>query len=174
MVQKYSRLGPRFTSDSEIVSIMEATQTTKTSYTPQDRSYGPSSSLALPNCLDQTIIAPALSATTGEYGSVKDIRLVRQLVPADIDGPAAAVYGKVYRIFDIKATFLGASVFQNGLIEGVTSNAPQACGTRRYYISAAGAACAFVVALGLQWKKIEKRPGATATSKDVEAVPEKS
>ncbi|KAI1498097.1 major facilitator superfamily domain-containing protein [Biscogniauxia marginata] len=97
------------------------------------------------------------------------------------------------------------TVFQNGLIEGVTRDAPQldpaifinsgasqirevlaAMGQEdaieavlsaymqglrnTYYISAAGAAAAFLVALGLQWKKIEKNPGATAAaaSKDVE------
>ncbi|KAI5923532.1 major facilitator superfamily domain-containing protein [Camillea tinctor] len=99
------------------------------------------------------------------------------------------------------------TVFQNGLIDGVTRNAPQldpnifinsgasqirqvlaAMGQEdaveivltaymqglrnTYYISAAGAACAFLVALGLQWKKIEKHPTSGA-SRDIEAVPEK-
>lgn len=57
--------------------------------------------------LDQTIIAPALGAITGEYGSVKDIGWYGSsyLLTSTALQP---LYGKIYRIFDIKYSFLGA------------------------------------------------------------------
>lgn len=100
------------------------------------------------------------------------------------------------------------TVFQNGLVDGVSRNAPQLdptlfinsgahdipdvlaaigqadalvavltaymAGLRNtYYISAAASAAAFFVALGLQWKKIEKKQSATAPKDgNVEAGPD--
>ncbi|KAI1380392.1 MFS general substrate transporter [Hypoxylon crocopeplum] len=57
--------------------------------------------------LDQTIIAPALGAITGEYGSVGDIGWYGSsyLLTSTALQP---LYGKIYRIFDIKYSFLGA------------------------------------------------------------------
>ncbi|KAI1100595.1 MFS general substrate transporter [Jackrogersella minutella] len=72
--------------------------------------------------LDQTIIAPALGAITGEYGSVKDIGWYGSsyLLTSTAFQP---VYGKVYRIFDIKYAFLGAvAVFEAGSL--VSAAAP--------------------------------------------------
>lgn len=64
--------------------------------------------------LDQTIIAPALGAITGEYSSVKDIGWYGSsyLLTSTALQP---LYGKVYRIFDIKFSFLGAvALFELG------------------------------------------------------------
>ncbi|KAI0888031.1 MFS general substrate transporter [Annulohypoxylon maeteangense] len=64
--------------------------------------------------LDQTIIAPALGAITGEYGSVKDIGWYGSsyLLTSTALQP---LYGKIYRIFDIKYAFLSAvAVFEIG------------------------------------------------------------
>ncbi|KAI1777142.1 MFS general substrate transporter [Hypoxylon cercidicola] len=64
--------------------------------------------------LDQTIIAPALGAITGEYGSVKDIGWYGSsyLLTSTALQP---LYGKIYRIFDIKLSFLGAvALFELG------------------------------------------------------------
>ncbi|CAJ2504854.1 Uu.00g122480.m01.CDS01 [Anthostomella pinea] len=64
--------------------------------------------------LDQTIIAPALGAITGEYGSVKDIGWYGSsyLLTSTALQP---LYGKVYRTFDIKLTFLAAvALFELG------------------------------------------------------------
>ncbi|KAI1801269.1 MFS general substrate transporter [Daldinia bambusicola] len=64
--------------------------------------------------LDQTIIAPALGAITGEYQSVKDIGWYGSsyLLTSTALQP---LYGKVYRIFDIKFSFLGAvALFELG------------------------------------------------------------
>ncbi|KAI2628763.1 MFS general substrate transporter [Hypoxylon sp. NC1633] len=72
--------------------------------------------------LDQTIIAPALGAITGEYGSVKDIGWYGSsyLLTSTALQP---VYGKVYRVFDIKLTFLGAvALFELGSL--VSAAAP--------------------------------------------------
>ncbi|KAI2463743.1 MFS general substrate transporter [Annulohypoxylon bovei var. microspora] len=72
--------------------------------------------------LDQTIIAPALGAITGEYGSVKDIGWYGSsyLLTSTALQP---VYGKVYRIFDVKHAFLGAvAVFEVGSL--VSAAAP--------------------------------------------------
>ncbi|KAI1211264.1 MFS general substrate transporter [Annulohypoxylon truncatum] len=72
--------------------------------------------------LDQTIIAPALGAITGEYGSVKDIGWYGSsyLLTSTALQP---LYGKVYRVFDIKRAFLGAvAVFEVGSL--VSAAAP--------------------------------------------------
>ncbi|KAI8960439.1 MFS general substrate transporter [Daldinia sp. FL1419] len=72
--------------------------------------------------LDQTIIAPALGAITGEYGSVKDIGWYGSsyLLTSTALQP---LYGKVYRIFDIKFSFLGAvALFELGSL--VSAMAP--------------------------------------------------
>lgn len=64
--------------------------------------------------LDQTIIAPALGAITGEYGSVGDIGWYGSayLLTSTALQP---LYGKVYRVFDVKAAFLGAvALFELG------------------------------------------------------------
>lgn len=64
--------------------------------------------------LDQTIIAPALGAITGEYGSVKDIGWYGSayLLTSTALQP---LYGKVYRTFDVKLAFLGAvALFELG------------------------------------------------------------
>ncbi|KAI1451256.1 MFS general substrate transporter [Annulohypoxylon moriforme] len=64
--------------------------------------------------LDQTIIAPALGAITGEYGSVKDIGWYGSsyLLTSTALQP---LYGKIYRIFDIKYAFLSAvAIFEVG------------------------------------------------------------
>ncbi|OTB09513.1 hypothetical protein M426DRAFT_70740 [Hypoxylon sp. CI-4A] len=72
--------------------------------------------------LDQTIIAPALGAITGEYGSVSDIGWYGSsyLLTSTALQP---LYGKVYRIFDIKLAFLGAvALFELGSL--VSAAAP--------------------------------------------------
>ncbi|KAI0168997.1 MFS general substrate transporter [Hypoxylon sp. FL1284] len=72
--------------------------------------------------LDQTIIAPALGAITAEYGSVKDIGWYGSsyLLTSTALQP---LYGKIYRIFDIKYSFLGAvAVFELGSL--VSAAAP--------------------------------------------------
>ncbi|KAI1387496.1 MFS general substrate transporter [Hypoxylon trugodes] len=72
--------------------------------------------------LDQTIIAPALGAITGEYGSVKDIGWYGSsyLLTSTALQP---LYGKVYRIFDIKYSFLCAvAIFELGSL--VSAMAP--------------------------------------------------
>ncbi|KAI0120471.1 MFS general substrate transporter [Hypoxylon sp. NC0597] len=72
--------------------------------------------------LDQTIIAPALGAITGEYGSVKDIGWYGSsyLLTSTALQP---LYGKIYRIFDIKYAFLGAvAIFEAGSL--VSAAAP--------------------------------------------------
>ncbi|KAH8203630.1 hypothetical protein TruAng_002160 [Truncatella angustata] len=64
--------------------------------------------------LDQTIIAPALGAITAEYGSVKDIGWygASYLLTSTALQP---LYGTIYRLFDIKLTFLGAvALFELG------------------------------------------------------------
>ncbi|OTA59572.1 MFS general substrate transporter [Hypoxylon sp. EC38] len=64
--------------------------------------------------LGQTIIAPALGAITGEYGSVKDIGWYGSsyLLTSTALQP---LYGKIYRIFDIKYAFLSAvAIFEAG------------------------------------------------------------
>lgn len=64
--------------------------------------------------LDQTIIAPALGAITGEYGSTNDIGWYGSsyLLTCTALQP---LYGKIYRIFDIKYSFLGAvALFELG------------------------------------------------------------
>lgn len=64
--------------------------------------------------LDQTIIAPALGAITAEYGSVKDIGWYGSsyLLTSTALQP---LYGTVYRLFDIKLTFIGVvAVFELG------------------------------------------------------------
>ncbi|KAI3320292.1 major facilitator superfamily domain-containing protein [Xylariaceae sp. AK1471] len=59
--------------------------------------------------LDQTIIAPALGAITNEYKSTKDIGWYGSAYL--LTGTALVpLYGKVYRIFDIKYSFMGAIV----------------------------------------------------------------
>ncbi|KAI1662199.1 MFS general substrate transporter [Daldinia decipiens] len=72
--------------------------------------------------LDQTIIAPALGAITSEYGSVGDIGWYGSsyLLTSTALQP---LYGKVYRIFDIKYSFLGAiALFELGSL--VSAMAP--------------------------------------------------
>ncbi|KAI1416523.1 MFS general substrate transporter [Hypoxylon sp. FL1857] len=72
--------------------------------------------------LDQTIIAPALGAITGEYGSVKDIGWYGSsyLLTSTALQP---LYGKVYRIFDIKYAYLIAvAIFEVGSL--VSAAAP--------------------------------------------------
>ncbi|KAK6956967.1 hypothetical protein Daesc_002249 [Daldinia eschscholtzii] len=72
--------------------------------------------------LDQTIIAPALGAITAEYQSVKDIGWYGSsyLLTSTALQP---LYGKVYRIFDIKYSFLGAvALFELGSL--VSAMAP--------------------------------------------------
>ncbi|OTA90555.1 hypothetical protein M434DRAFT_33541 [Hypoxylon sp. CO27-5] len=72
--------------------------------------------------LDQTIIAPALGAITGEYGSVKDIGWYGSsyLLTSTALQP---LYGKIYRIFDIKYAFLSAvAIFEAGSL--VSAAAP--------------------------------------------------
>ncbi|KAL2197860.1 major facilitator superfamily-domain-containing protein [Corynascus similis CBS 632.67] len=64
--------------------------------------------------LDQTIIAPALGAITGEFGSVKDIGWygAAYLLSTTALQP---VYGSVYRMFSVKWTYLAAvAVFEVG------------------------------------------------------------
>jgi len=64
--------------------------------------------------LDQTIIAPALGAITAEFGSVKDIGWYGSayLLTTTALQPT---YGAIYRIFDIKYTYLAAiGVFELG------------------------------------------------------------
>ncbi|KAL2016838.1 hypothetical protein VTK56DRAFT_2913 [Thermocarpiscus australiensis] len=57
--------------------------------------------------LDQTIIAPALGAITGEFASVRDIGWygAAYLLTTTALQP---VYGSLYRMFDVKLTFLAA------------------------------------------------------------------
>ncbi|KAI1644182.1 MFS general substrate transporter [Daldinia loculata] len=72
--------------------------------------------------LDQTIIAPALGAITSEYGSVGDIGWYGSsyLLTSTALQP---LYGKIYRIFDIKYSFLGAiALFELGSL--VSAMAP--------------------------------------------------
>ncbi|KAI2784276.1 MFS general substrate transporter [Daldinia loculata] len=72
--------------------------------------------------LDQTIIAPALGAITSEYGSVGDIGWYGSsyLLTSTALQPS---YGKIYRIFDIKYSFLGAiALFELGSL--VSAMAP--------------------------------------------------
>ncbi|ORY62566.1 major facilitator superfamily domain-containing protein [Pseudomassariella vexata] len=64
--------------------------------------------------LDQTIIAPALGAITAEYGTVKDIGWYGSsyLLTTTALQP---LYGTVYKLFDIKAIYLGAvALFELG------------------------------------------------------------
>ncbi|KAI1847611.1 hypothetical protein JX266_006463 [Neoarthrinium moseri] len=64
--------------------------------------------------LDQTIIAPALGAITAEYGSVRDIGWygASYLLTSTALQP---LYGTIYRLFDIKLTFVGAvALFELG------------------------------------------------------------
>ncbi|KAK4134864.1 MFS general substrate transporter [Trichocladium antarcticum] len=64
--------------------------------------------------LDQTIIAPALGAITGEFGSVKDIGWygAAYLLSTTALQPA---YGSLYRMFSVKWTYLAAIfVFEVG------------------------------------------------------------
>ncbi|KAI8635587.1 major facilitator superfamily domain-containing protein [Xylariaceae sp. FL1651] len=73
--------------------------------------------------LDQTIIAPALGAITGEFHSTKDIGWYGSAYL--LTGTALVpLYGKIYRIFDIKYTFLGAvALFELGsLVSAVAPN----------------------------------------------------
>ncbi|KAK7739841.1 hypothetical protein SLS53_005432 [Cytospora paraplurivora] len=64
--------------------------------------------------LDQTIIAPALGSITAEYGTVKDIGWygASYLLTSTALQP---LYGTIYRLFDIKLTFLsGVALFELG------------------------------------------------------------
>jgi MFS family permease len=64
--------------------------------------------------LDQTIIAPALGAITAAYDSVKDIGWYGSayLLTSTALQP---LYGTIYRLFDVKLTFLGAvALFELG------------------------------------------------------------
>ncbi|KAK9779952.1 putative Major facilitator superfamily domain-containing protein [Seiridium cardinale] len=64
--------------------------------------------------LSHTIIAPALGAITAEYGSVKDIEWygASYLLTSTALQP---LYGTIYKLFDIKLTFLGAvALFELG------------------------------------------------------------
>ncbi|KAI1259432.1 major facilitator superfamily domain-containing protein [Xylariaceae sp. FL1019] len=72
--------------------------------------------------LDQTIIAPALGAITGEFNSVKDIGWYGSsyLLTSTALIP---LYGKIYRVFNIKIAFIGAvAIFELGSL--VTAVAP--------------------------------------------------
>ncbi|KAI0164198.1 major facilitator superfamily domain-containing protein [Xylariaceae sp. FL1272] len=72
--------------------------------------------------LDQTIIAPALGAITGEFNSVKDIGWYGSsyLLTSTALIP---LYGRIYRVFNIKYTFIGAvAIFELGSL--VTAVAP--------------------------------------------------
>ncbi|KAI1437074.1 major facilitator superfamily domain-containing protein [Xylaria sp. CBS 124048] len=72
--------------------------------------------------LDQTIIAPALGAITAEYGSTKDIGWYGSAYLLT-NTAMVPMYGKVYRIFDIKYAFIGAiALFELGSL--VTATAP--------------------------------------------------
>ncbi|KAK3291704.1 major facilitator superfamily domain-containing protein [Chaetomium fimeti] len=72
--------------------------------------------------LDQTIIAPALGAITAEFNSTKDIGWygASYLLTTTAMQP---IYGVVYRLFDVKLTYLGAvGLFELGSL--VTAVAP--------------------------------------------------
>lgn len=72
--------------------------------------------------LDQTIIAPALGAITTEYGSTKDIGWYGSSYMLTMTA-LQPMYGNIYRVFDIKWTFLGAvALFELGSL--VTAVAP--------------------------------------------------
>jgi MFS family permease len=70
--------------------------------------------------LDQTIIAPALGAITGQFNSVADIGWygAAYLLTTTATQP---LYGSIYKLFSIKATFLtGVAIFELGsLLTGV-------------------------------------------------------
>jgi len=71
--------------------------------------------------LDQTIIAPALGAITGEFASVRDIGwyAAAYLLTTTALQPS---YGTIYRLFDIKATFLAAcALFELGSLVCATA-----------------------------------------------------
>jgi MFS family permease len=72
--------------------------------------------------LDQTIIAPALGAITVEFDSIRDIGWygASYLLTSTAMYP---IYGAIYRLFDIKLTYLGAvALFELGSL--VTALAP--------------------------------------------------
>lgn len=72
--------------------------------------------------LDQTIIAPALGAITTEYGSTKDIGWYGSSYMLTMTA-LQPMYGNIYRLFDIKPTFLSAvALFELGSL--VTAVAP--------------------------------------------------
>ncbi|KAM4065225.1 major facilitator superfamily protein [Hirsutella rhossiliensis] len=72
--------------------------------------------------LDQTIIAPALGAITTEYGSTKDIGWYGSAYMLTMTA-LQPMYGNIYRLFNIKLTFLGAiALFELGSL--VTAVAP--------------------------------------------------
>lgn len=76
--------------------------------------------------LDQTIVAPALGAITNEFGSVRDIGWygAAYLLTTTALMP---IYGSIYRIFDIKYTYLCAVViFEIGSL--VCAVAPSSTG----------------------------------------------